>query len=303
MNRILFLLLLSLLLTAPLQGMKPPTTLFTSGAYLSRLLACKRIQADFRRTDNWEDIQNTDPRVKNHVLKTIVFRDYIDYRTQVQQLVDAGADPNVPEQPPLAIALHHNDIEFAVFLLEHYADPNLFVNTKLIDVNTHQETGSAVNLSQLDGKPAFYFAQNKSLAQLCLRYGALVHLTYNNHKHDYGNVLTHVFDHASYSPDLTHHYLISGVGPYSASYASRDGSTLHHVIHTLTQCSHDNESKRLLICAEHLLHKEPKLLKSKDHDGNTPEECLDFVKKPARESFLRLFRQYYAKAGIKKTSE
>ena len=243
MNKLIFSPLLFLLLTTPIHSMKP-TTLFTASNRLLWLLI-EHSKSTTQKLLHWEGIQSVDPRVKNHVLKTMHFTtDYIDYGSKVELLVATGGDPKAPEQPPLALALHHKDVEFAIFLLKNCADPNQEVRTRPIDINTHQETGSSanfnhqetgssVNFSQWNGKPAFYFAPTIKLAQLCLIWGARVDLTYNNHEHDYGNVLTHVFDNANYAADLTHHYLNSGAGPYHKSYESRDGSALHHLMRLL----------------------------------------------------------------------
>ncbi len=314
MNKLLFLTYL-LLLTSSLQGMKPIKTLFTAANELSQSLTYARMQTGAHNTHTWEEIKYTDPRVKNYVLQTIALKNYSHYRDTIEQLVSADADPNTIShhgQLPLAVALAHDDIDFITFLLKRYANPNLFVNPTIIDIDSHQETGSCAHIQQFEGKPAFYFAKNCKVAQLCLDYGAQANLKYCNYIHkDYGNVLTHVIDNKDYAEDLIPLYINAeknSAGPYSTSYASYDGSTLHHVLHALKLCSNDTDAERLLRCAKHLLNKEPNLLTSQDHDGHTPSNCLALHLQHKNDTetfkkFAQLFDQYAKSAHIKNKSK
>lgn len=310
-----FILLTCLLsLTTSIQSMKPIKNLFTEANKLSQALRFTRIQTDESHNLH-EDIKNTDPRVKNYVLQTTVFKNYEQYRPKVEGLVKVGADPNsIPHNGllPLTVALDNDDTAFITLLLANYANPNLFVNQMAIDINNHQETGSCPNLHQFEGKPAFYFAKNCKTAQLCLDYGAQPNLKYCNHgykhKPEYGNVITHVIDHHDYHADLINLYLEHGAGPYSKSYASYNGSAIHHLLEKLNSCSDDTHVERLLICAKYLLIKAPCLLISKDQDENTPGDCLNFAmkrkdcKKDTLKKFAQLFDQYSAIANIKNKS-
>lgn len=308
MKKLLFLTYI-LLLTSPTHSMKPIKTLFSEAHKITQMLKFARMQADDSQNMH-EHIKNAHPAVKNLVLQNIVLKNYKPYRSDVEILVKAGADPNsIPHNGllPLAIALDQNDIDFVTLLLTHFANPNLIVNPTLTDIDSHQEIGSCPNIHQFIGKPPFYFSKKREIAQLCLDYGAQANLNYCNYpyKSDYGNILSYVIDNDDYSTDLIDLYLEHGAGPYSTSHASYDGSTLHHLVHALNIRLHDTDANRLLIIADKLLTNAPSLLESKDQDGNTPGDCLNLAmqrkncNKDTLKKFAQLFNQYPTAANIK----
>lgn len=294
-----------------------PTTLFTAANKLSQLLAFDRMHPELHNMSNWKEIKKTPNSIKNHLLRTISFTNYDRYISKITQLINADADPNtIPlnGQLPLAIALDNDDTELIEFLLTSYANPNLYVNPTVIDIDNHQEVGSCANINKFAGKPAFYFARNCKAAELCLLYGAQARLKYCNQTlkqmPDYGNVLTHVIDNTDYCPKLIPLYINSnyGAGVYSPSYASNDGSVLHHIVYALDMSDNENDMHRLLTCASYLLDKEPNLLQSKDCGGDTPGDCLKINmrhthRRDILEQFEQLFEQHSAAATAKKRSQ
>jgi hypothetical protein len=295
--KILFLTYLSSTLTTHLHSMKP--SLKTLASNLSG-----KCQFYLKNPGqhNLEDIKHTDNRIKNYLLRTMQCTNYNGiFRDKTKLLIENGGDPNAPKQLLLALALYHSDIEFVRFLLERYADPNMYVAPDLIDVDTHQETGSHIHSHpQLDSKPAFYFAKTVELAKLCLSYGANAKLTYNNPTtQEYGNVLTHIFDDQTYSPDLISIYIEHGAGAYCASNKSNNGSTLHHLLWTLHD--HTNDTERLIECAIQLVMKEPNLLLSQDAYKKRPADYLQLIGNEDKCAYIKsIFEHYCTTDTIKK---
>jgi hypothetical protein len=286
MNKIIFFtyfLLIPLSISSMRQGtfkykiIKPQKTLSALTSDLHEIIEKRLKNPRHHSMKDWEDIKHADPRIKNSVLRGISYSDYAQYTTWVDFLVRMGADPNICPILPLSVALHHHDINFARLLLEYKADPNHISQATPVDICHHQENGSHALVNTFDDLPAFYFAKDIYSAELCHAYGADPRIAFHKtgEKPRYGNILTHIIEHAHYPAELIAVYLMVGTGAYCSSHASKGGSTLHHIIHTFLESTDNNSAQRLFECASYLLKAEPNLINAQDSYNKTPGYYLD----------------------------
>lgn len=257
MNKVLSLICCFLLLSTPLHSMNPVRKLFNDAIKFNKTIKLFQLIAENKPTS----LPKVDPDVSNAAL---------------------------------AIALHENDTYIALFLLMHeIASPNYIVNPALITIiksisNSHtNQSENELIFSKLkdhatshqpEGLPTFYFAKNLALVKECVRYGKadlslgyIIPTPYGTKKH--GNILTYIIDNADHQADLIPYCLEKGAGAFCPSHASRGGSAAHDGVHRLN-IANIQDAPRVSKCIRYLVEAKPDLLNDRDHDGNTPGDCL-----------------------------
>jgi len=231
--------------------------------------------------------------------------------------------PKVPKNissTALAIALNEKNYYTVPLLMDKNADPNYIVSPELIDMIKNnvpmygnQSKDELITFSNLrdqliynhpQGLAAFYFARCPELVDECIYLGkADVTLRYvipTPYGTKYGNIISYIVDNACYPAALIQYYLKKGAGPYAQSYASNGGSTLHHIVHMLN-ISNGQDKDKLYECAQYLIATKPDLLNSKDHNDNTPIDCLN-INMQHNQDIFGLNQQFLELLGTKKSS-